>query len=376
MKEILFNRPFAAGTETMYINEAIQSGLTAGNHQFSKRCNLYFKQKYGFIQNLLTTSCTDALEMAALLLEIKEGDEVIIPSYTFSSTANAFILKGAHIVFADSYPTNPNINATTIEALITPKTKAIVVVHYAGLACDMDVILAIAKKHDLLVIEDAAQAIDSYYKGKPLGSIGDLAAFSFHQTKNIICGEGGMLVVNNPKFKDRAEIIWEKGTNRASFIRGEIKKYEWIDVGASYLLSDVLAAYLYAQLEQLDRIQEKRRKIWGDYFTRLKDLEQFGVQLPNVPDYASSNGALFYLVLQSLDQRNQLMAHLKAHQISAVFHYQSLHKSPYYKNKHDGRQLPNADRFTERLLRLPLYYSLSEDDQNYIINIIFKFFKP
>lgn len=375
MKEILFNKPYSTGTETIYINQAIQSGLTSGNHHFSKQCNKFFKEKYHFKQNLLTTSCTDALEMTALLLEIKEGDEIIIPSYTFSSTANAFILKGAHIVFADSYSNNPNINPAAIEELITPKTKAIVVVHYAGIACDMDIILAIAKKHNLLVIEDAAQAIDSYYKNKPLGSIGDLAAFSFHQTKNIVCGEGGMLVVNNPKFAERAEIIWEKGTNRASFIRGEIKKYEWVDVGASYLLSDVLAAYLYAQLEQLGQIQAKRKKIWDYYFTHLNNLEKFGVQLPYLPDYSSQNGAIFYLVLNSIEERNNLIQHLKQHKISTVFHYQSLHKSPYYKNKHDGRPLSNADKFTNCLLRLPLYYNLSEDDQSYIIDILFKFFR-
>lgn len=375
MKEILFNKPYIVGTETNYINQAIQSGLTSGNHQFSKKCSQFFGQKYQFNHNLLTTSCTDALEMTALLLKIKEGDEIIIPSYTFSSTANAFILKGAHIVFADSYSDNPNINPAAIEKLITPKTKAIVVVHYAGIACDMDTILAIAKKHNLLVIEDAAQAIDSFYKSKPLGSIGDLAAFSFHQTKNIVCGEGGMLVVNNPKFVERAEIIWEKGTNRASFIRGEIKKYEWVDIGASYLLSDVLAAYLFAQLEQLDDIQLKRRKIWNYYFTHLKKLEKFGVQLPNLPDYSSQNGALFYLVLNSTEERNKLITHLKQHKISAVFHYQSLHKSPYYKNKHDGRPLLNADKFTNCLLRLPLYYDLNEDDQNHIIDILFKFFR-
>ncbi len=375
MKEILFNKPQIVGKELSYINQAIQSGSTSGNHQFTKKCNLFFKQKYQFTQNLLTTSCTDALEMAALLLEIKEGDEIIIPSYTFSSTANAFILKGANIVFADSYPNNPNINADTIEALITPKTKAIVVVHYAGLACDMDAILSIAKKYNLLVIEDAAQAIDSYYNNKPLGSIGDFGALSFHQTKNIVCGEGGLLIVNNPNFTKRAEIIWEKGTNRASFIRGEIKKYEWVDVGASYLLSDVLAAYLYAQLEQVDQIQAKRKKIWNYYFNHLKELEQFNIQLPEVPTFASTNGALFYLVMNSMKERKALISYLKLHKINAVFHYQSLHKSPYYKNKHDGRPLPNADRFTDCLLRLPLYYDLSEEDQNYVIEKIFKFFK-
>jgi len=375
MKEILFNKPHIVGNEISYINEAIQSGLTSGNHQFTKRCNLFFKQKYQFKQNLLTTSCTDALEMAALLLEIKEGDEIIIPSYTFSSTANAFILKGANIVFADSYTKNPNIDVKTIEALITPKTKAIVVVHYAGIACDMDKIKQIANQHNIYVIEDAAQAIDSYYKGLPLGSLGDLAAFSFHQTKNIICGEGGMLVVSNPKFAERAEIIWEKGTNRASFIRGEIKKYEWVDKGASYLLSDVLAAYLYAQVEKLDDIQNKRRKIWNYYFTHLKELKQFDIHLPEVPNNTSANGALFYLVTHSIEKRNQLIAHLKKNNIQAVFHYQSLHKSPYFKDKHDGRHLPNADRFTDCLLRLPLYFDLEESQLDYIVDMLFKFFK-
>lgn len=375
MSEISFNKPFITGNETTYINEAITAGLTCGNHTYTKLCQQFFDQKYGFKQNWLTTSCTDALEMTALLLEIKAGDEVIIPSYTFSSTANAFILKGAKVVFADSYTTNPNINPASIEELITPKTKAIVVVHYAGIACDMDKIISIANRHNLYVIEDAAQAIDSFYNGKPLGSLGDLAAFSFHQTKNIVCGEGGMLVVNNQKFTERAEIIWEKGTNRASFVRGEINKYEWVDVGASYLLSDVLAAYLFAQLEQLDKIQTKRKAIWQFYYDNLQALKSYNILLPDLPSFATQNGSIFYLVCNNIEERNALLGHLKKNNIQAVFHYQSLHKSPFYKSKHDARILQNADYFTNGLIRLPLHCHFTNEQQVEIVDTLLQFFK-
>lgn len=375
MEKISFNKPHQTGLELSHISKALESGRTSGNHQFTKLCNVFFKDEFNFKTNLLTTSCSDALEMSGILIDLKAGDEVIVPSYTFSSTANAFILRGAKIVFADSYEDNPNIDPDKIEALITNRTKAIVVVHYAGVACDMDAIIAIAQKYDIYVIEDAAQAIDSYYKNTPLGSFGDLAAFSFHQTKNIICGEGGLLVVNNSKFRDRAEVIWEKGTNRASFIRGEIKKYDWVDIGASYLLSDVLAAYLYAQLINIEDIQNKRKKIWHYYNDNLKELANYAIKTPQIPDYATANGALYYIVCNSIEQRDSLLKYLKENNIHAVFHYLSLHKSPYFKEKHDGRSLPNADNFTNGLVRLPLFYDLSEQNQTYIINKLIDFFK-
>ncbi|MCB0513731.1 MAG: dTDP-4-amino-4,6-dideoxygalactose transaminase, partial [Bacteroidetes bacterium] len=275
---INFNKPYFTGKETEYIQQAVQSGKISGDGMFTKKCHQFFESKYGFKKCLLTTSCTDALEMAAILIDIKEGDEVIMPSFTFVSTANAFVLRGANIIFADSYFDNPNIDADAIEQLITPKTKAIVVVHYAGMACDMDKIIELANKYKLFVIEDAAQAIDSFYisKGtkKPLGSIGHLAAFSFHETKNIISGEGGMLVINDERFIERAEIIREKGTNRSKFFRGEVDKYGWVDIGSSFLPSDIIAAFLYAQLENLDAIQTKRKEIWNSYFEGLKTLEE------------------------------------------------------------------------------------------------------
>ena len=253
---IPFNKPFLTGKEAHYLYQAVSSGKISGNGMFTKKCHDFFEEKYGFKKVLLTTSCTDALEMAAILLDIKEGDEVIMPSYTFVSSANAFVLRGAKIVFADSSAENPNLDATKIEALITPKTKAIVPVHYAGIACDMDMIMDIAHRHNLSVVEDAAQAIDSFYNGRPLGTIGHLAAFSFHETKNIISGEGGMLAINDERFLRRAEIIWEKGTNRAEFFRGEVNKYGWVDIGSSFLPAEIIAAFLYAQLESLETIQQ------------------------------------------------------------------------------------------------------------------------
>jgi len=342
---IPFNKPFLTGKETAYIEDAVQSGKISGNGKYTQLCQEFFVERYGFKKALLTTSCTDALEMAALLIDIQPGDEVIMPAYTFVSTANAFVLRGAKIVFADSMDSNPNLDADQIEPLITEKTKAIVAVHYGGVACDMDTIMAVAKKHNLFVIEDAAQAIDSFYKGKPLGGIGHLGTFSFHETKNIISGEGGMLVINDERFVERAEIIWEKGTNRAAFWRGEVDKYGWVDIGSSYLPSEVIAAFLYAQLEHLDEIQEKRIAIWNRYLKNLDNLKS-QVRLPEIPAHATVNGHLFYLVLKDEDLRQNLISHLRKNQIHAVFHYLGLHKSPYFEDKHDGRSLTNCDRFT------------------------------
>lgn len=369
---IRFNKPYLSGKEIEYITEAVHLGKLSGNKNYTKQCQSFFKTKYGFLHCLLTTSCTDALEMTALLANIKEKDEIIMPSYTFVSTANPFLLRGATLRFADSYSeNNPNIDPDKIEELITPKTKAIVVVHYAGIACDMDKIMAIAKKHDLLVIEDAAQAIDSFYKGKPLGKIGNMSSFSFHETKNIICGEGGLLVVNDEELVLRSEIIWEKGTNRSAFFRGEIDKYGWMDIGSSYLMSDILSAFLFAQLENLDTIQTKRKAIWQKYFAGFERLEtEHNIKRPFVPDYATQNGHLFYLVCKDLAERSKLIAHLKSNDIHSVFHYQSLHDSKFFESRHDGRELPNSDRYSHSLVRLPLYYELTDNQVNHIIETV------
>lgn len=368
---IPFNKPYLTGKETHYIEEAVKSGKISGNGVFTQKCQGFFEQKYGFKKVLLTTSCTDALEMCALLANIQQGDEIIIPSFTFVSTALAFMRQGAKIVFADSYEDNPNIDASKIEALITPKTKAIVPVHYAGIACDMDKIMELAAQYNLIVIEDAAQAIDSYYKGKPLGSIGHLAAFSFHETKNIISGEGGMIVINENRFIKRAEIIWEKGTNRADFFRGEVNKYEWIDTGSSFLPSEITAAFLWAQLENMDKIQKKRIQFWNIYQSELsswsKNLE---IGLPNIPEYSTNNAHMFYLKCNSGEQRSHLIAHLKRNGVLAVSHYLSLHSSPYYLKNHDGRNLLNSDSHTQKLLRLPMFFELNIDT---VINSILSY---
>jgi dTDP-4-amino-4,6-dideoxygalactose transaminase len=371
MHTIHFNKPYLSGNETQYIRDAVSSLKISGDGLFTKKCHEFFEKKYNFKKVLLTTSCTDALEMAAILLDIKEGDEVIAPSFTFVSTVNAFVLRGAKIVFCDSGLDNPNMDVNLIEKLITSKTKVIIPVHYAGIACDMDKMMALANKYNLFVVEDAAQAIDSYYKEKPLGSIGHMSAFSFHETKNIISGEGGMLVINDERFIDRAEIIREKGTNRSSFFRGEVDKYGWVDIGSSFLPSDIIAAFLFAQIENLENIQTKRKEIWSIYYKGLKELEKRNfIKLPFIPDYASNNAHMFYIQCRNLEDRTCLIAHLKKSQINAVFHYLSLHKSPYYINKHDQRELPNSDLYSDCLLRLPLYYELTSSDLKLICNEI------
>lgn len=362
---IPFNKPYLTGKETDYIKEAVSGGKISGDGVFTKRSHSFFENRFGFKKCLLTTSCTDALEMAAILINIQPGDEVIMPSYTFVSTSNAFVLRGAKIVFCDSRTDHPGIDEDKIEALITDRTKAIVPVHYAGIACDMDKIMDLADKYNLFVIEDAAQAIDSYYTGRdgvrrPLGSIGHMAAFSFHETKNIMSGEGGMLVINDERFFERAEIIREKGTNRSKFFRGEVDKYGWVDIGSSFLPSDMIAAFLYAQLENLEDIQARRKEIWDAYYEGLKPLADRGLfKLPVIPDFATNNAHMFYLTCNSLEDRNKIIALLKSHQIYAVFHYLSLHKSPFYADKHDGRDLPETDRYTDCLVRLPMYYELN-----------------
>lgn len=372
---IPFNKPYLTGKETSYIEEAVRSGKISGDGMFTKKCHAFFESQFGFKKALLTTSCTDALEMAAILTDIQPGDEVIMPSYTFVSTANAFVLRGAHIVFADSRADHPGIDEDSVEALVTPKTKAIVVVHYAGVACDMDKIMAVAHKHNLFVIEDAAQAIDSYYKGKPLGGIGHLGAFSFHETKNIQSGEGGMLAISDERFVKRAEIIREKGTNRSAFFRGEVDKYGWVDVGSSFLPSDIIAAFLYAQLENLEAIQKRRREIWNLYHSLLQDMASAGnIQLPVIPEFASNNAHMFYVLCNSFEERSALIEHMKGSMIYPVFHYLSLHKSPFYASRYSGPDLPHTDRYTDCLLRLPLYFELSDDDVTRIAGAMSAFY--
>ena len=372
-----FNRPHFTGHELKYIQQAVvDNHRISGNGLFTKQCQHFFEEKYGFKKCLLTTSCTDALEMAAILCDIQPGDEVIVPSYTFVSSALAFVRAGAKIVFADSTGRNPNIDADQIEGLITDRTKVIVPVHYAGVACDMDRIMEIAHRHGLLVVEDAAQAIDSFYKGRPLGSIGHLAAFSFHETKNIISGEGGLLAVNDERFIRRAEIIWEKGTNRAEFFRGEVNKYGWCDTGSSFLPSEVIAAFLWAQLEEMTVIQDKRKALWNQYYNLLKPLsDKRFFRLPDIPEFATNNAHMFYLVCNSFEERTALIKWLKEHDVQAVFHYLSLHSSPYYQDRHDGRALPNCDFYADCLVRLPMYYDLTETDVDKVCRLIEAFYK-
>jgi dTDP-4-amino-4,6-dideoxygalactose transaminase len=376
---IPFNKPFLTGQETDYIRQAVESGKISGNGEYTQKCHQFFSERYGFKKCLLTNSCTDALEMTAILANIGKGDEVIMPSYTFVSTANAFVLHGANIRFMDSRADHPGIDEDAIEALITERTKAIVVVHYAGVACDMEKVMQIARKHDLLVIEDAAQAIDSSFtfsdgSQKPLGSIGHLGCFSFHETKNIISGEGGMLVINDEQFIRRSEIIWEKGTNRAAFFRGEIDKYGWVDVGSSFLPSELTAAFLYAQLENLEAIQKRRLEIWNTYDEGLAEVcDRLDIRQPAIPSYSANNAHMYYLVCRDKGQRDELIAFLKNRGIHSVFHYLSLHTSKFYKDKHDGRALACSDFYSDCLLRLPFFYSLTIKEQTYIIKHINEF---
>lgn len=373
---IPFNKPYLTGKETHYIYDAVNIGKLSGNGKYTNLCQDFFNARYGFKKCLLTSSCTDALEMSAILLNIQPGDEVIMPSYTFVSTANAFLLRGAKIVFADSKDNHPSIDEDKIEALITNKTKVIVPVHYAGVACNMEKIMNIANRYGLWVVEDAAQAIDGYYtfsngQKKALGSIGHLAAFSFHETKNIISGEGGLLAINDNSFLERAEIIWEKGTNRSAFFRGEVDKYGWVDIGSSYLPSELIAAFLWAQLENLEAIQNKRKQIWNLYFTSLKEwADKKQISLPFIPEYSTNNAHLFFLIFDTLKTRTDFLNFLKSHNIIATFHYLSLHSSPFYKKLYKGKELVNSDKFADCLVRLPLFYEL---EANKVINTILEF---
>ncbi len=379
---IFYNKPYITGNEFKNIESAIANRHLSGNGKYTGLCHQFFKEKYGFKKCLLTTSCTDALEMCAILLNIQPGDEIIMPSFTFVSTANAFILRGATIILADSEPANPNIDVAQLQKLITKKTKAIVVVHYAGIACNMKDIMAVANKNNLFVVEDAAQAIDSFFAGQdnmqqPLGSIGHLAAFSFHESKNIQCGEGGMLVINHEQFVERAEYIWEKGTNRAAFFRGEVDKYNWVDVGSSFLPSEITAAFLYAQLLGLDDIQKIRKQKWQLYADDLQQLQAAEkLLLPNLPGYATGNAHIFYVVCKNLQQRQQLILFLKDNGVQSMFHYPGLHTSPFYATLNQKiPDLDNAAFFSDCLLRLPLYVELGDDQVHFITGLIYKFFE-
>ena len=379
---IHFNKPYLTGKEAHYIYQAVYTGKLSGNGVFTKKCQEFFEKKYGFRKCLLTTSCTDALEMAAILCDIQPGDEVICPSYTFVSSALAFVRSGANIVFADSYQEHPNIDADKIESLITDRTKVIVVVHYAGHACDMNKVMEIANKHNILVVEDAAQAIDAKYtkdgNERYLGGIGHLGCISFHETKNVTAGgEGGLLIINDERYIRRAEIIWEKGTNRAEFFRGMVNKYGWVDTGSSFLPSEINAAFLLAQLENLDDIQGQRVNIWNKYREGLADLEDKGfVKLPLVPEYATNNAHMFYMICRNLEERTNLISFMRKNDVLAVFHYLSLHLSDYYQNHHVGNipELPCCDHFADCLVRLPLYYELTDEEQDKIIGLIHEFY--
>lgn len=374
---INFNKPHLTGKEAHYMYQAVFNCKLSGNGDFTKKCQSFFEQRYGYKKAILTTSGSDALEMAAILCNINPGDEVIVPSYTFVSSALAFVRERAKIVFADSCANNPNIDPDKLEELITPKTKAIVVVHYAGIACDMDKIMDIAHRHGVLVVEDNAQGLDSFYKGRPLGSIGDLGCISFHETKNITAGgEGGLLIVNDEQYTRRAEIIWEKGTNRAEFFRGMVNKYGWVDTGSSFLPSEVNAAFLLAQLEELDTIQNRRKMLWNIYSEELSPLADKGYfTLPDIPEYATNNAHMFYIVCRNINERTALISFLKDNGIQACFHYLALHRSEYYTTHYTERpELPNCDRFADCLVRMPMYYELKEDEVKYITDKIKAFY--
>ena len=372
VNKIPFNNPYMTGKELLYIAEARSNGMLAGDGPFTKNCHRWLEEKTGSLKALLTHSCTAALEMAAILADIQLGDEVIMPSYTFVSTANAFVLRGGVPVFVDIRPDTLNIDETKIEAAITPRTKVIVPVHYAGVGCEMNIIMAIANRHNLLVIEDAAQGIMSSYRGRALGSIGHMGCLSFHETKNIISGEGGALLINDVRFTERAEIIREKGTNRSQFFRGQVDKYTWVDIGSSYLPGEIIAAFLCAQMEEADDITRRRLAIWNIYHKAFVQLEQRGnLRRPFIPFDCEHNAHMYYLMLPDLDRRTALIGRLKDEGVYAVFHYVPLHSSPA--GRRYGRvsgEMKNTDTVSERLLRLPMWIGLTEAEQNKIINIV------
>ena len=370
---IPFNKPFIAGRELYYIAQAVTLGNLSGDGHFTKRCAALMQERFGIPKVLLTPSCTASLEMAAQLCDIGPGDEVIMPSYTFVSTASAFVRMGGRPVFVDIRPDTLNIDETLIEAAITARTKAICVVHYAGVACEMDRIMAIARGNNLKVVEDAAQGVNSWYNGRALGSIGDLGCYSFHETKNYICGEGGALCINNPEMIQRAEIIRDKGTNRQRFFRGEVDKYTWVDVGSSYVPSEICSAFLYGQLEELIQISERRRSLYNNYRQGLRSLEVAGqIRLPRIPEDCQSNYHLFYLLLPSPAVRDALLQRLKAEGVTALFHYVPLHSSPCGLQFAGSEELPVTDDASARLIRLPMFYDLSEQDQRKIVDALLR----
>ena len=374
---ISFNIPPYVGNELTYIKEAVDSYKICGDGQFTKKCNAWLEEKFNAQKVLLTTSGSTALDMALLLCDLKPGDEVILPSYTFSSTANAPVLAGAKLVFVDIRPDTMNIDEKKIEAAITKKTKVIIAVHYAGISCEMDTILDIARRHNLMVVEDAAQGVMSTYKGKALGTMGDFGCYSFHETKNYSMGEGGALVINNPAYNEKAEILREKGTNRAKFFRGQVDKYTWVDFGDSYLPSELNAAYLWAQLEVADEINENRLATWNAYYEAFKPLEEKGyIELPTIPVGCVHNAHMFYIKLKDLDERTDFISTLKEQGVYCVFHYIPLHSAPA---GHKFGRFDGEDEYTtkesERLVRLPLYYNIKEDDRNYVIKCVNQYFE-
>jgi dTDP-4-amino-4,6-dideoxygalactose transaminase len=357
------------------MDDVLSLDLQSGDGKYTKLCHTYLKNYTKNSTPFLTTSCTHSLEMAALLLDIQQGDEIIIPSFTFVSTANAFLLRGAKIIFCDSHKNNPNMDINHVESLITARTKAIIPVHYAGISCQMDELVSMGITYNIKIIEDAAQGIGATYKNRPLGTIGDIGCLSFHDTKNISCGEGGTIFINDTSLKLKAEILREKGTNRAAYFRGEIDKYGWKSLGSSYLPSDILAAKLLSQLEELEQITTKRKIIWQHYYVSLQALESDGkCRLPIIPEYANHNGHMFYLVCDNEKERNDLITHLRKKQIQSTFHYLSLHQSDYFKNRYTGDQLPNSDRFTDCIIRLPLHPQLELGKQNKVIDKIISYY--
>lgn len=374
--KILFNKPFVVGKELFYISQSVISGHISGDGSFSQKCEYFFESTFSAHKVLMTTSCTSALEMAALLCNLSEGDEVILPPYTFVSTANAFKLRNINLKFVDIRLDTKNLDESLIEEAITENTKVIVPVHYAGVSCEMDEINKIAKKHGLYVIEDAAQGVNAKYKNQYLGTIGDIGAYSFHETKNYICGEGGAIILNNESFIERAEILRQKGTNRNQFFRGQVEKYTWVDIGSSYVPSDLLSAFLYSQLEHLDEINEKRKLIYFSYYEQLKSLQDMGlVNLPIIPEHCETNYHMFYILVKDFTTRSLLISHLKELGVQAVFHYIPLHTSPMGREMgYKQGMFPVTETISEQILRLPFYYELSEDEIDFVVKSIFEFF--
>jgi dTDP-4-amino-4,6-dideoxygalactose transaminase len=371
---IPFNKPLIIGKEQEYLIKVIEKGRFSGSGEFSQKCGEILQQKIGCAKAIMTPSCTAALEMAGLLCNLKPGDEVIMPSFTFVTTASAFALRGAELVWCDIREDTKNIDETKIESLITPRTKAVMVVHYAGAACQMDMIRDICRRHKLFLVEDAAQAIDCSFNGKPLGSIGDLAALSFHETKNIQCGEGGALLVNNPDMVERAQFLRDKGTNRIHFNQGLVDKYTWVELGSSFLMSELQAAFLYPQLLDSQAINQNRLNTWNLYY-RLLEGELPGKTLPITPPNAEHSGHMFYIMLDNQQQRQKLIAFLENNGIMAIFHYVPLHWAPYWKGKYDNISLPITEKVSETLLRLPMYYNMTGKEVKYVVKYITRFFK-